>query len=102
MTYLRLWRRIWAVAMKLNDEAKSAVNELGEAINSAIGKSVPVSEAIERLREIGYEPNLSLKLEIGLMEITEPLNTPDEEIDFELTEEDIKTLRRMRILVDAD
>lgn len=85
--------------MQLDETAKKAVQELGDAINSAVEKSERVIDAIEYLREIGYEPNLSLKLEIGLQEII-PAEKSDEfagDFDLELTDEDLKTLRRMKI-----
>jgi len=85
--------------MQLDETAKKAVRELGDAINSAVEKSERVINAIETLREIGYEPNLSLKLEIGLQEIT-PAEKSDEfaeDFDLELTDEDLQTLRRMKI-----
>jgi hypothetical protein len=84
--------------MNLDDDAKAAVQELGDAINSAIEKSPLVAEAIERLRELGYEPNLSLKLEIGLYELSESTEEANQsEVELELTDEDLKTLRRMKI-----
>ena len=89
--------------MELDDEAKKAVRELGDAINSAVEKSSRVAEAIEDLREIGYEPNLMLKLEIGLQPIgdepedfSEDPDFPDD-IELDLTDEDVRTLRRMKI-----
>lgn len=91
--------------MELDENAKRAVHELGDAINSAIEKSERVLEAIERLRALGYEPNLSLKLEIGLLEIG--LNSTEGEeddrddssrdISLKLTDEDLRTLRSMKI-----
>ena len=84
--------------MNLDDDAKAAVQELGDAINSAIEKSPRVAEAIERLRELGYEPNLLLKLEIGLYELPDSVEeTNQSEVELELTDEDLKTLRRMKI-----
>ena len=92
--------------MNLDDKGKEAVRELGDAINSAIEKSPRVSDAIERLREIGYEPNLTLRLEIGLQEIAESFDhskpIEPEQIELDLTDEDLKTLRRMKIRIDAD
>nr|MBA3335150.1 hypothetical protein [Acidobacteriota bacterium] len=55
--------------MELSQDAKKGVRELGDAINGAVEKSSRVADAIEFLRKIGYEPNLTLKLEIGLQEI---------------------------------
>jgi len=83
--------------MNLDDEAKEAVRELGDAINSAIEKSPRVADSIERLREIGYEPNLMLKLEIGLQELPENTEETNGEVELDLTDEDLKTLRRMKI-----
>lgn len=84
--------------MNLDDDAKEAVRELGDAINSAIEKSSRVAEAIEQLRELGYEPNLMLKLEIGLQELTESVEETNQgEVELDLTDEDLKTLRRMKI-----
>ena len=84
--------------MNLGDDAKEAVRELGDAINSAIEKSPQVAEAIERLRELGYEPNLMLKLEIGLQELPENIEEKlSGEVELNLTDEDLKTLRRMKI-----
>jgi pentose-5-phosphate-3-epimerase len=83
--------------MELDKTAKQAVRELGDAINAAVEKSTRVAEAINALRELGYEPNLTLKLEIGLMEISENVDDFPEDIELDLTDEDVKTLRRMKI-----
>ncbi len=71
--------------MKLDQTAKRAVRELGDAINAAVEKSVRVAEAIETLREI------------GLMEIGGGFNDFPEDIELDLTDEDVRTLRRMKI-----
>ena len=83
--------------MKLDPTAKKAVRELGDAINQAVEKSTRVADAIETLRELGYEPNLTLKLEIGLMEVGNGFNDFPEAIELDLTDEDVRTLRRMKI-----
>ena len=86
--------------MELDENAKQAVRELGDAINSAIEKSERVVEAIEYLREIGYEPNLSLKLEIGLLEIGRGADDSMRDVRLKLTDEDLRTLRSMKIRID--
>ena len=83
--------------MELDQTAKNAVRELGDAINAAVEKSVRVSDAIENLRGLGYEPNLTLKLEIGLQKIEDGFDDFPEEIELDLTDEDVRTLRRMKI-----
>lgn len=86
--------------MELDDNAKEGVRELGDAINAAVEKSVRVAEAIKNLREIGFEPNLTLKLEIGLQEIGDGSDDLPEPVELELTDEDLHTLRRMKIRIE--
>jgi hypothetical protein len=88
--------------LEINDEAKEIVQELGEAINSAVENSAEVAAAIERLRAAGYEMELTLKLEIGLREHAADgeENEEDDSLRLELTDEDRRTLRSMRIRFD--
>ncbi|HEX8557244.1 MAG TPA: hypothetical protein VF668_04030 [Pyrinomonadaceae bacterium] len=88
--------------MEINDEAKEIVQELGEAINSAVENSSEVAAAIERLRGAGYEMELTLRLEIGLREHGDggEENDEDDSLRLELTDEDRRTLRSMRIRFD--
>lgn len=91
--------------MELDDEAQKAVREVGAAINQAIERSTRVAEAIERLRETGYEMQLTLRLEIGLREIDHEENTDfaaESDFNLELTDEDLRTLRRMKIRLDPE
>ena len=87
--------------MEINDEAKEIVQELGAAINSAVENSTEVASAIERLREAGYEMELTLRLEIGLREYeAEPDEDGEGAARLELTDEDRRTLRSMKIRFD--
>jgi hypothetical protein len=88
--------------LEINDEAKEIVQELGAAINSAVENSAEVAAAIERLREAGYEMELTLRLEIGLREYeAEPDGEGGEDAArLELTDEDRRTLRSMKIRFD--
>jgi len=83
--------------LELNDDAKEIVEELGRAINTAVERAPEVADAIARLRAAGYEMELSLKLVIGLRELDEPTGT---DIMLELTDEDRRTLRSMKIRFD--
>ena len=89
--------------MEINDDAKEIVQQLGSAINSAVERSTEVASAIERLREAGYELELTLRLEIGLREYGregEGDEDADESARLELTDEDRRTLRSMKIRFD--
>ena len=89
--------------MNLDQNAKDAVQSLSDAINSAVEKSFEVRDAIETLRTLGYEPVLTLKLEIGLQEMRaaaisdEPDDFSAETPELSLTDEDVRTLQRMKI-----
>ncbi len=79
--------------MELNDKAKEASRKLSDAVNSAAEESPSVKNAIRQLREIGYEPRLTLQLELAPFPAAEEGEAP--ETDF--TEADLKALRRMLI-----
>lgn len=89
--------------MNLDDDAKDAVQDLSDAINSAVEKSFAVRDAIESLRELGFEPVLTLKLEIGLQKIDGDTFAAiereeyTEDLELSLTDEDVRTLQRMKI-----
>ena len=85
--------------MEISDEAKQIVQELGKAINEAVERSQEVAETIERLREAGYEMELNLRLDIGLRQLLEAEDL-DSEATLDLTEEDLRTLRGMKIRID--
>ena len=96
--------------MELDDEAKQLVHDLGTAINTAVENSATVAAAIERLRAAGYEMELTLRLEIGLRpheededddgEFAADDDGADLSAALELTDEDLRTLRRMKIRID--
>jgi hypothetical protein len=84
--------------MNLDENAKDAVQSLSDAINSAVEKSPAVRDAIESLRELGYEPVLTLKLEIGLQELANRETGEFAQLpELDLTDEDVRTLQRMKI-----
>jgi hypothetical protein len=89
--------------VEINDDAKDHVQRLGDAINGAVERSSEVADAIQNLRESGYDVELVLKLEIGLRERGEDEEEETHEEDaatLELTDEDRRTLRSMKIRFD--
>jgi hypothetical protein len=86
----------------MDEHTKKLAEEVGTAINESVQQSASVAAAIERLREAGFEMELTLKLEIGLR----PQNTDESGVEgdgsLELTEEDLKILRSMKIKIDPE
>ena len=89
--------------MEMDEETRRLAEEVGTAINDSVQQSASVAAAIERLREAGFEMELTLKLEIGLR----PQNEDEESAEggghtMEFTEEDLRILRSMKIKIDAE
>ncbi len=85
--------------MEINDEAKEIVQQLCTAINGAVERSQEVSDAIERLRDEGYELELTLRLDIGLRQLADSIAQEDP-TTLDLTDDDRRTLQRMKIRID--
>lgn len=88
--------------MELNDEAKQIVRDFCAAINTAVERSSEVADAISRLREAGYDMELTLRLDIGLREHAALEGYEDEPTTLDLTDDDRRTLQRMKIRIDDD
>lgn len=85
----------------MDDYTKKLAEEVGTAINDSVQQSPSVAAAIERLREAGFEMELTLKLEIGLR----PQGGEEgsgAEGSLELTDEDLRVLRSMKIKIDPE
>ena len=88
--------------MEIDDDAKEIVREIGTAINESVENSPQVAEAIERLRDAGYEMELTLRLEIGLRPHSSEEDGEGGEANLELTDEDVQVLQRMKIRIDPE
>src|SRR5258705_13720855 len=89
-----------ACSLEIDDEAKEIVREIGTAINESVESSSKVAEAIERLRDAGYEMELTLRLEIGLRPHSDDEEGEASEGTLDLTDEDVQILQRMKIRID--
>src|SRR6266508_5610767 len=79
--------------LEIDDEAKEIVRDIGTAINESVENSPRVAEAIERLRDAGYEMELTLRLEIGLRPHAGE-GEGNGETNLELNDEDVQVLQR--------
>ena len=84
----------------MDEETKRLAEEVGTAINESVAQSSSVAAAIERLREAGFEMELTLKLEIGLRaNPTEGVRDESSE-GLDLTDEDMRILQAMKIRIE--
>ena len=89
--------------MEMDEETKRLAEEVGTAINESVQQSASVAAAIERLREAGFEMELTLKLEIGLRpQNAEGDAEADDDRELEFTDEDVRILRSMKIKLDPE
>ena len=89
--------------MELDDYVKELAEQVGTAINESVQDSASVAAAIERLREAGFDMELTLKLEIGLRPQGEDANQEEPNNgSLNLTEEDLRILRSMKIKIDPE
>jgi hypothetical protein len=83
---------------------KSMMRELGDAINNSLSDSEQIAEVISRIKAGGYDVFVVLEATIGLNEHDQA----DSELpqlasaDFEMTPQDLKFLKSLRIRVDED
>ena len=88
--------------MELDDYVKELAEQVGTAINESVQESSSVAAAIERLREAGFDMELTLKLEIGLRPQGEEEREQPPDGSLELTDEDLRILRSMKIKIDPE
>jgi len=89
--------------LELDDYVKELAEQVGTAINESVQDSASVAAAIERLREAGFDMELTLKLEIGLRPQGEEADREQAaDGSLELTEEDLRILRSMKIKIDPE
>jgi hypothetical protein len=86
----------------MDEHTRKLAEEVGTAINESVQQSSMVAAAIERLREAGFELELTLKLEIGLRPHTGAAATEPGEGPLDLTEEDLRILRSMKIKIEPE
>jgi len=88
--------------VEMDEETKRLAEDVGTAINESVRDSAAVAAAIERLREAGFEMELTLKLEIGLRAHQDPDGAEPNSGALELTDEDLRILRSMKIKIDPE
>ncbi len=86
----------------MDEQTKKLAEEVGTAINESVQQSASVAAAIERLREAGFEMELTLKLEIGLRAHSHHETDSEGQGSLELSEEDLRILRSMKIRIEPE
>jgi len=94
--------------MQLDDNLKQLMKELGAAINDALSESEDISEAIQNVRNAGYDVFLVLEATIGFNKRSKT-DSGDEvtagglksgEMKLKVTAQDLKFLRSLKISIE--
>ena len=92
--------------MQMDDNLKQLMKELGAAINDALSESEEISEAIQNVRNAGYDVFLVLEATIGFNKREEEheertaVVANRAEPEFKVDAQDLRFLRSMKIKLD--
>ena len=86
--------------MQLDDNLKQLMKELGEAINGALSESEDISEAIQNVRNAGFDVFLVLEATIGFNRRSKTEGGEDATMKLKVTAQDLKFLRSLKISVE--
>ncbi len=90
-------------------EIKELMKQLGETINETLSESPKINQAIQNIRDSGYDVFLILEATIGFnrkgkVETDAPLSTTrvEDPVRLRITSEDAKFLRSLKIATEKD
>jgi hypothetical protein len=90
----------------VDDQLKKLMKELGEAINQAVAESDQISKVMARIKAEGHEVFLVLEANIGFTQRENDSTTSRSASpsggELEITSQDMKFLRSLRIAVNKD
>ncbi len=94
--------------MELDDNLKKLMKDLGAAINDSLSDSEEISEAIQNVRNAGYDIFLVLEATIGFNRRSQDESSEGtmedsvirSEIDLKVNAHDMKFLKSLKIKVD--
>jgi hypothetical protein len=82
-------------------EIKRLMKHLGESINETLAESPKINERIQEIRDAGYEVFLSIEAKIGFsrkdLEDGKIKVPPDEPVRLQITADDAKFLKSLKI-----
>jgi hypothetical protein len=92
-----------------DSEIKHLMKILGDSINETLEASQGINEAIQNIRDAGYDVNLTIEARIGVnrkgKEEFETISTPiksDAPVRLQITQYDAKFLKSLKIAYDSE
>ena len=91
----------------MDDKLKDLIRELGAAINEALSESGQISDALQNVRNAGYDVFLVLEATIGFNKRPnedapdyDPAAVPSGNAKLKVTSQDLKFLRSLKISIE--
>jgi hypothetical protein len=91
--------------VQIDDNLKILIKELGDAINGALSQSVEINDAIQNVKNAGYDVVLALEATIGFnkksaqdVPASEP--EPAEDGKLKITSQDLRFLQSLKISIE--
>ena len=89
--------------MQIDDKLKILIKELGDAINGALSQSAEINDAIQNVKNAGYDVVLALEATIGFNK-----KSPDgtagaetsEDGKLKITSQDLRFLQSLKISIE--
>lgn len=86
-------------------EINRLMKNLGDTINETLGESPKLNERLQEIRDAGYELYLVIEAKIGFSrkgknEVQTPSNFSDDSVELQITQEDAKFLKSLKISID--
>jgi len=92
--------------LQIDDKLKGLLKDLGDAINGALSQSVEINDAIQNVRNAGYDVVLALEATIGFNKktgdeaaVSVVEQTPDGG-KLKVTSQDLKFLQSLKISIE--
>ncbi len=84
-------------------EIKQLMKHLGESINETLAESPKINERIQEIRDAGYEIFLVIEAKVGFSRKSDeeaPSGAPEGPVRLQITPEDAKFLKSLKISAD--
>ena len=87
--------------MQIDDNLKILIKELGDAINGALSQSAEINDAIQNVKNAGYDVVLALEATIGFnKKSAQDAEEATEDSKLKITSQDLRFLQSLKISIE--
>jgi len=87
--------------VQIDDNLKILIKELGDAINGALSQSAEINDAIQNVKNAGYDVVLALEATIGFnKKSAQDAEETTEDSKLKITSQDLRFLQSLKISIE--